>query len=277
MAYAWAMRNAGYGIAALAAAAAATLLGGHAEAHFALEEPLAANTQDSQGSPQKTAPCGPSDAGTPTGSVTTYQAGDTITVTIDEKIYHPGHYRVALAVNDPSELPAAPPVTPSMNDACASTVVQSPPVFPVLADGMLDHASPFGSPQSFQVTLPSDVTCTNCTLQVIQYMSSHGAPCFYYHCANIAIQDGPVMTTAASSSSGSTTTTTSSGSGAAGGSGGASSAAGSGSPFSPANSEVDEGCTCTAAGTRTGQHGGLALLGLGLLMTARRRKRSSVR
>jgi len=270
------MQKAGYGIVALAVTAASAVLGGHAEAHFALEEPLAATTQDSQGSPQKTAPCGPNGAGTPTGSVTTYQAGDTITVTIDETVYHPGNYRVALAVNDPSELPAAPPVTPSMNDACASTEVQSPAVFPVLADGMLDHSSPFNSPQSFQVTLPSDVTCTNCTLQVIQYMSSHGAPCFYYHCANIAIQDGPVMTTAASSSSGSTTTTTSSGSG---GSGGASSAGGSssGSPFSPANSEVDEGCTCTAAGTRTGGHGGLALLGLGLLLSARRRKRVSVR
>ncbi|MBV1857064.1 MAG: SYNERG-CTERM sorting domain-containing protein, partial [Nannocystaceae bacterium] len=38
-----------------------------------------------------------------------------------------------------------------------------------------------------EVTLPDDVACDNCTLQVVQYMSSHGAPCFYYHCATISI------------------------------------------------------------------------------------------
>jgi len=145
--------------------------------------------QDNLGNPQKTAPCG-GDA-TLTGEISQFNAGDTITISIDETIYHPGHYRVALAINDPSELPDAPPVTPGPGDECAETVIQDPAVYPVLADGMIPHDAPFAGPQSFEVTLPDDVECENCTLQVIQYMRQHGAPCFYYHCAEIAIAADP--------------------------------------------------------------------------------------
>jgi MYXO-CTERM domain-containing protein len=59
---------------------------------------------------------------------------------------------------------------------------------------MLEHTSAFSGPQSFTVTLPSNVSCPGgagdgsiCTLQVIEYMSNHGAPCFYHHCADITI------------------------------------------------------------------------------------------
>ena len=67
----------------------------------------------------------------------------------------------------------------------------SPPVYPVLADDVFDHTAPFTTPQSVQVTLPTSVTCSNCTLQVIEFMSDHGlnnpGGCFYHHCANISI------------------------------------------------------------------------------------------
>lgn len=157
-----------------------------AQAHFRLEAPAAMTEQNDLGDPQKTYPCGTAD-GALTGEITAYTAGDTISISISEQIYHPGHYRVALATNDISELPADPPITPTPQDQCASTEIMNPPVFPVIADGMLAHAAPFDGEQSFEVTLPEDVTCDNCTLQVVQYMSSHGAPCFYYHCANISI------------------------------------------------------------------------------------------
>jgi hypothetical protein len=121
--------------------------------------------------------------------VTAFSAGETITITLDETIFHPGHYRVALAVSDRSELPAEPPVTAGATD-CGSVPIMTPPVFPVLADGALQHTSPFSATQSIQVTLPSDVTCTHCTLQVLEFMSSHGAPCFYHHCADISIGGG---------------------------------------------------------------------------------------
>ncbi len=66
------------------------------------------------GLPEKSAPCGQADPGTPvvpTNIVSTFHAGDTITITIEaEKVFHPGHYRVSLA-KDQGSLPADPNVT----------------------------------------------------------------------------------------------------------------------------------------------------------------------
>lgn len=163
-----------------------------ASAHFILQQPPAWMSQDSVGAPEKLGPCGDEGGGTPTGTVTAFQPGQTITITLQEVVFHPGHYRVALSVNSRSELPAEPLVTATASTPCGSVPVQSPAAFPVLADGVLDHSSPFTSPQSIQVTLPSDVTCTHCTLQIIEFMSDHPlnnpGGCFYHHCADISIQ-----------------------------------------------------------------------------------------
>ena len=175
-------------IAALALGATA-LSSTLADAHFRLIAPGNWMVQSADGSPQKTGPCGNEAPQTPTNMVTPFRPGDTITIQLEETVYHPGHYRVALAVNSPSELPAEPAVTAG-STACGSVPVQQNPVFPVLADGMLVHSQPFTTQQSFQVKLPTNVTCTACTLQIIEFMSSHGAPCFYHHCAKISIQDG---------------------------------------------------------------------------------------
>lgn len=178
----------------LGLALGATLLGSApAHAHFVLMAPGAAFEQGPLGDPQKAPPCGDDGSGVVTNVVTPFQAGETITITIDETVYHPGHYRVALAVNDPSELPPEPLVTPGDTD-CGSAEIMAVPAFPVLADGVLEHNAMFGEPQSFDVTLPDDVTCTNCTLQIIQFMSQHGlnnpGGCFYHHCAVISIEGG---------------------------------------------------------------------------------------
>ena len=166
-----------------------------ARAHFVLQAPPSWMSQDVGGSPQKLGPCGDEDDGTasatPSGIVTAYQVGDTVTITIDETIFHPGHYRIALAVNDRSELPAEPAVDAGPTYACGTAVIQSPPVFPVLADNVFPHTSPFAGPQTTTIKLPSNVTCTHCTLQIIEFMSDHGlnnpGGCFYHHCADLAI------------------------------------------------------------------------------------------
>jgi hypothetical protein len=164
-----------------------------AGAHFILEAPAAWMSQDALGFPQKLGPCGDEEGGTPTGTVTAYHPGDTVTLTVNEVVFHPGHYRIALAT-DPSQLPAEPPVTAD-STPCGSVPIESPAVYPVLADGVFTHTAAFTSPQTVQVRLPTDVTCTNCTLQVIEFMSDHGlnvpGGCFYHHCANISIS-GPV-------------------------------------------------------------------------------------
>lgn len=160
-----------------------------AQAHFILVTPDAWMSQDVLGFPEKVGPCGDEGGGTPTGKVTVFHPGQTIAVTINEIITHPGHYRVALAVNDRSDLPPEPLVTPTGNDPCASAAIQSPPTFPILADNVLPHTQAFGAPQTFAVTLPTNVTCTKCTLQVLEFMSNHSTPCFYHHCADISIQE----------------------------------------------------------------------------------------
>ncbi len=176
--------------------ALAALLGpAGAEAHFILLTPASWMSQDSSGLPEKLGPCGNEGGGTATGTVTAFHPGDTVSVTINEVIFHPGHYRVALAVNDRSELPPEPKVTPKNGDPCGSAAIENPVTLPILADNLLPHTTPFTTAQTFMVTLPTDVTCTKCTLQVLEFMSSHPAPCFYHHCADISIQAEAVSTT----------------------------------------------------------------------------------
>lgn len=180
------------------ALAAVYLAPAPSRAHFVLQSPPAVYEQSNYGDPQKAPPCGADGSEVGTGVVTAYMGGDKLMITIDETIYHPGHYRVALAINDPSELPPEPPVTPNNTD-CGTAPIDAAPVFPVLADGLWVHDAPFGAPQSVEITLPTDVDCANCTLQVIQFMSNHGlnnpGGCYYHHCAAISIQSTQSGTT----------------------------------------------------------------------------------
>ncbi len=173
-----------------------------AEAHFVLVAPANWLTQQEDGTPIKLGPCGDEDddsGAVQTGTVTAYQEGSTVTVTINEVIFHPGFYRIALATNDRSELPPEPKVDASADDPCDKTTFEDPPVFPVLADDVFEHTTAFSTPQTTTVTLPAGVTCENCTLQVIEFMSDHSlnnpGGCFYHHCANLRIESGPVSST----------------------------------------------------------------------------------
>ena len=181
--------------AVVVSAAAGLCVASPARAHFILQSPGSWAAQASLGDPQKSAPCGQADPGTPaveTGVITYYASGQTVTVTINETVPHPGHYRAVLSTTGQAGLPPDPPVTAG-STPCGSAEIQSPPVFPVLADGELVHTAAFSAPQSFTFKLPSDVTCTdNCVLQVAEFMSDHGlnnpGGCFYHHCANIRIE-----------------------------------------------------------------------------------------
>ncbi len=170
-----------------------------AGAHFKLLEPASQSVEDPMfGSPQKSAPCGitddpnVADQSMPTNMITTVKTGSMLSISIVETIAHPGHYRVALA-KDPSGLPADPPVTPGTK-ACGTTTIDASPALPLLADGLLVHTSSFGSAtKTMQVQLPPGMTCTNCVLQVVEFMSAHPlnnpGGCFYHHCARLTISD----------------------------------------------------------------------------------------
>src|SRR5258708_7645467 len=98
-------------VLAAAAASICVFAPAPARAHFILHTPTNWMTQDQFGGPQKVGPCGNETGGTATNAVTPYQPGDTVTITLDETVFHPGHYRVALAVHDRSEIPPEPVVT----------------------------------------------------------------------------------------------------------------------------------------------------------------------
>jgi MYXO-CTERM domain-containing protein len=205
-------KRTGYG-RALAAFLGAGVIGiltaDSAQAHYALDTPtnwvaIAPDSYNGGGMPEKTGPCGnegaPAPAGVPTGVVTAFSSNadgtTTITITLHETTFHPGHYRVALKQGQSSTQTATtlpdPVVTAAGGDPCGMAVTETVPagtILPdgVIADGVLTHTAAFAGEQTIVVRVPASFTCTRCTLQVIEYMSSHPAPCFYHHCADVTI------------------------------------------------------------------------------------------
>ena len=175
-------------------------------AHFKLVEPVSWLIEDDRGDPQKAGPCGGTntDWGTPSYVITDVVGGQMLHLTIKETIYHPGHYRVALAVNSPTELPPDPDTTTRDSERgpwSVSAVIQNSPQIPVLADGLFVHSTrPDGpsralvEPWETDIQLPN-INCQKCTLQVVQFMAEHAynnpGGFSYHHCANLRITADP--------------------------------------------------------------------------------------
>ena len=174
----------------LASAWPATLNG-----HFKLMEPTSWLVEDERGDPQKTGPCGGTNTnwGKPTDVIGKAIGGQKLHVKVLETIYHPGHYRVALAVNSRTELPLDPEattVTTEKGPRSVSAKIQDPPQMPVLADGLWVHTAKPEAAFETDVVLPN-ITCRKCTLQIVQFMAEHGANnpgnYTYHHCADLQI------------------------------------------------------------------------------------------
>lgn len=139
------------------------------------------------GDPQlKEGPCGQTTNGR-TQNVTTFTPGQTITVTWYEYIDHDSYYRVAFDSDGDDAFEA---IDPEPGEQAADDPAVLHPLSDVIlgyyresVDGNCD-----GTTCSMQVTLPT-TPCTNCTLQVLQYMYGSGNP-NYYQCADIVISGG---------------------------------------------------------------------------------------
>jgi hypothetical protein len=180
---------------ALAAALLASVVPTVTQAHFKLLEPVSWLVEDDRGDPQKSGPCGGSntDYGKPSYAVNQAVGGSKLHLKVQETIYHPGHYRVALAVNSPVELPVDPKAATTDTDRGPRSVsadIQNPVQVPVLADGLFVHTAKVDAPFETDVTLPN-INCKRCTLQVIQFMEQHGVNnpgmFTYHHCAVVQI------------------------------------------------------------------------------------------
>ena len=112
---------------------------------------------------------------------------------------NPGHYRVALAVNTPLELPPDPETRtrPSHRGEwdrpwSVSAMTEAPPQPPVLADGLFMHYEREPTPIEVETEIRvPNIDCDRCTVQVIQWMAEHAynnpGAYSYHHCAHVKI------------------------------------------------------------------------------------------
>ena len=176
------------------------------DAHFVLVEPASTLMQNQLGDPQKIAPCGgasanpargtPANPGVPTNAVTQLKGASTLHLRVQETVFHPGHYRVALA-RTAAQLPGDPVVTTRDTERgpwSVSAVIQNPPVAPVLADGLFAHTEKPTAMWEADITIPN-INCPSCVLQIIQFMAEHGknldGDFSYHHCAAVQITADP--------------------------------------------------------------------------------------
>jgi len=179
---------------------AAGLAAAAAEAHFKLLEPASWIEEDERGDPQKMAPCGGSlaDGGTRTGAVTEVRGGDMLRLVVDETIYHPGHFRVALA-RQINWLPPSP--EPEMKETergprSASFPIDPDPQPPVLVDGLWENYERRTGVLETEIRIPN-IDCEGCFLQVVQFMLEHPGVreggFTYHHCAVLNIEANPEL------------------------------------------------------------------------------------
>lgn len=161
-------------------------------AHIDLLEPEArahgtaarGDTDIDENSNLKSGPCGQIDTGR-SSRVATYAPGQTITVRVREENAHASYLRVSLDLDGEdfplrSTVPAAPE---TQEEALAAETALG-------LEGLLavvrEDNDTAGFVHEIEVTLP-DTTCTNCTLQVMQFMyDDPGAP-FYFQCADLVL------------------------------------------------------------------------------------------
>ena len=165
-----------------------------ASAHFKLLEPASWIEEDARGDPQKLAPCGGTigDAGTRSGTVTEVLGGSRLRIVVNETIYHPGHFRVALA-RRPNWLPPDPVVTTKETERglrSDSARIEDEPEPPIIADGLWVHDESYTGIRETEIDIPN-IDCEGCFLQVIQFMAEHPGvregDFSYHHCAVLNI------------------------------------------------------------------------------------------
>jgi hypothetical protein len=179
---------------------AAALLVPLANAHFKLMEPKSWVVENNLGNPQKAGPCGGNEGDTGlsvTHDITKVQGGQALHIKLQETVYHPGHYRIALAVNSRAELPEDPEVVTRDTDRGPQSVsakIDPKPAPPVLADGLWQHAAKSAEPFETDLPIPN-INCPTCTLQIVEFMAEHGynkpGGYSYHHCAVLNITADP--------------------------------------------------------------------------------------
>jgi hypothetical protein len=134
----------------------------------------------------KSGPCGQQTSGR-TDRVATYAPGQRLTVRVREENAHVSYLRVSIDLDGEdfplrTQFPAGPE-TQEMAVAAEGALG---------SDGLLavvrEDNDTLGFVHEIDVTLP-DATCTNCTLQVLQFMYDDPAAPYYFQCADLVITE----------------------------------------------------------------------------------------
>ncbi len=139
-------------------------------AHVALRAPI--NRDEAM----KDGPCG-AVASTRGGNVCTFRPGATVTIAFDETVDHDGHFRVAF---DDDGQDFINPTTPADTDPT------------VINNDVTDRVTtPTDQNYTLDITFPN-IECDNCTLQLIQVMSTaatYAEGDLYFQCADIVLSN----------------------------------------------------------------------------------------
>jgi hypothetical protein len=184
----------------LAVAITTILAAAAAHAHFRLVEPASWIEENERGDPQKLAPCGGTIAnpGVRTGAITEVTGGQMLRIVVDETIFHPGHYRIALA-RRPNWLPDDPVATMHDTDRGPRSLlaeIEENPEPPVIVDGLWPHTAEPAANWETEIEVPN-IDCDGCFLQIIQFMAEHPGvqegDFSYHHCAMLNITPDPAL------------------------------------------------------------------------------------
>lgn len=134
----------------------------------------------------KSQPCGQVTSGR-TDRVSTYAPGQRITVRVREENAHVSYLRVSIDLDGESfplrtEVPAGPE-TQELAQAAEDALGGAG-----LLAVVRENNDMLGYVHEIEVTLP-EATCTNCTLQVLQFMYDDPAAPYYFQCADLVITD----------------------------------------------------------------------------------------
>jgi hypothetical protein len=158
-----------------------------ASAHLALEFPVSRHGPNVL----KEGPCGIQDSSRG-NNISVFAPGDSIEVSWDEYINHPGHFRIAF--DESGENGFQEPICLDNCDSRNMVIEQQAGDPSVLLDAIPD--TPSGGLSSVTVKLP-DIECDDCTLQVIQVMTDKppytiGGNDLYYQCADIVLTSSAI-------------------------------------------------------------------------------------
>lgn len=210
----------------------------------------------------KTKPCGQTTNKRTTDKVTTYTPGQKVEIKMKEYIDHPGYFAVAFDPDGDDNFPF--PIA-NMDKVVAATddpkakFPLSATVLGVRTDKDDGNCSAGANKEcTLSITIPN-MTCQNCTLQLIQFMydklNNNNDDEYYYQCADIKIEGTPAGGSGgggaggAAGAGGSATGGASAGTGT--GTGGASAGTASGGTTSAGTTSTAGTATTTAGTTST--------------------------